>query len=147
MTQDTPAHNTTISIYYTYGLVTSNCRFPLPLCIFVLEYSQQNTVLQLISFQIDLVLCQCFFTECDNYVIEWRICASTNYAIVDSDNGWSPALIKSIIWCCMMTSSNWNIFGVTGPLCGKFTGHRWIPLTKAIGAEPWCFLCSEQTVK
>ena len=30
-----------------------------------------------------------------------------------------------------MTSSNGNIFRVTGPLCGKFTGHWWIPLTKA----------------
>ena len=30
----------------------------------------------------------------------------------------------------MMTSSNGNIFRVTGPLCGEFTGHRWIPLTK-----------------
>ena len=38
--------------------------------------------------------------------------------------------------CCIpcryliMTSSNGNIFLVTGPLCGVFTGHRWI-LTKA----------------
>ena len=31
----------------------------------------------------------------------------------------------------MMTSSNGNIFCVTGPLCGEFTGHRRIPLTKA----------------
>ena len=27
----------------------------------------------------------------------------------------------------MVTSSNGNIFRVTGPLCGKFTGDRWIP--------------------
>ena len=33
---------------------------------------------------------------------------------------------------CMMTSSNRNIFRITGPLCGEFTGHRWIPLTKAL---------------
>ena len=39
----------------------------------------------------------------------------------------------------MMTSSNENIFHVTGPLCGEFTGHRWIPLTKASDAELWCF--------
>ena len=41
----------------------------------------------------------------------------------------------------MMTSSNGNIVSVTGPLCvcvwggggggGEFTGHRWIPHTKA----------------
>ena len=35
----------------------------------------------------------------------------------------------------MMTSSNGNIFRVTGPLCGEFTGHRWIPLTKGSDAE------------
>ena len=35
----------------------------------------------------------------------------------------------------MVTSSNGNIFHVTGPLCGKSTGHRWIPITKASDAE------------
>ena len=48
----------------------------------------------------------------------------------------------------MMTSSNGNIFLFTGPLCGEFTGHRLIPLTKASDAELWLFLwsASEQTV-
>ena len=40
----------------------------------------------------------------------------------------------------MMMSSNGNIFRVTGPLCGEFTGHRWISLTKASDAELWCSL-------
>ena len=37
----------------------------------------------------------------------------------------------------------------TGPLCGEFTGHRLIPLTKASDAELWCCLWSvpEQTDK
>ena len=41
-------------------------------------------------------------------------------------------------WCqwqqdkIMMTSSNGNIFRVTGPLWGESTGHRWIPRTKAM---------------
>ena len=39
-----------------------------------------------------------------------------------------------------MTSSNRNIFRVTDPLCGEFTDHRWIPLTKASDEELWCFL-------
>ena len=39
----------------------------------------------------------------------------------------------------MMTSSNGNIFRVTGHLC---TGPRWIPHTKASDAELWCFLWS-----
>ena len=40
----------------------------------------------------------------------------------------------------MMTSSNGNIFRVTGHLCGKFTGPRWISHTKASDAELWCYL-------
>ena len=40
----------------------------------------------------------------------------------------------------MMTSSSGNLFRVTGPLCGEFTGHRWIPLIKASGAELLCIL-------
>ena len=49
----------------------------------------------------------------------------------------------------MMTSSNGNIFRVTGPLRGEPTGHRWIPLTKASDAEIWRFPWSapEQTVE
>ena len=48
-------------------------------------------------------------------------------------------------YCCehyMMTSSNGNIFRVTGHLCGEFTGSRWIPRTKASEAELWYFLWS-----
>ena len=46
-----------------------------------------------------------------------------------------------------------NIFRVAGPLWRKFTGYRWIPLTKASDAELWCFLSSapeqlvEQTIE
>ena len=39
----------------------------------------------------------------------------------------------------MMTSSNGNIFRVTGPLWGEFTGHRWIPHTRASDSELSCF--------
>ena len=42
----------------------------------------------------------------------------------------------------LKTSSNGNIFHVTGHLCGEFTGHRWIPRTKASDAELWWFLWS-----
>ena len=40
----------------------------------------------------------------------------------------------------MMTSSNGNIFRVTGPLWRESTGDRWIPLTKASDEELWRFL-------
>ena len=67
--------------------------------------------------------------------------------------GDSPLFPHCEIWISMMTSSNGNIFRVTGPLWGEFTGHRWIPLIKANDAELWCFLWSvpeptvEQTMK
>ena len=49
----------------------------------------------------------------------------------------------------MMTSSNENIFRVTGHLCGEVTGPRWISHIKASDAELWCFLwyTPEQTVE
>ena len=43
----------------------------------------------------------------------------------------------------MMTPSNGNIFRVTDPLCGKFTGHRWIPVTKARDTEIIWFFPNE----
>ena len=46
---------------------------------------------------------------------------------------------RSLENICLMTSSNGNIFRVTGHLCGEFTGHGWIPHTKASDAELWCF--------
>ena len=42
----------------------------------------------------------------------------------------------------MMTSLSGIIFGVTSPLWGEFTGHRWILLTRAGDAELWYFLWS-----
>ena len=39
----------------------------------------------------------------------------------------------------MMTSWNGDIFRVTGLLWREFTGHRWIPLTKASDVELCCF--------
>ena len=50
--------------------------------------------------------------------------------------------ITSGVRLTMMTSSNENIFRVTGHLYREFTGHRWVPRTKASNAELWCFLWS-----
>ena len=49
------------------------------------------------------------------------------------------AAVDSPLPLFMMTSSNGNIFRVTGHLCGEFTGPRWIPHTKTSDAELWCF--------
>ena len=56
-------------------------------------------------------------------------------------------------WRCMMTSSNGNIFLITGPLWEESTGHQWSPLTRASDVELWYFLSSaraqidEQTIE
>ena len=59
---------------------------------------------------------------------------------------WAKKLFDAVvckIWFIFMkTSSNGNIFRVTGHLCGEFTGPRWIPHTKASDAELWCFFWS-----
>ena len=52
----------------------------------------------------------------------------------------SRYLYLMCIWKFMMTSSNGNIFRVTGHLSEEFTSLRWIPCTKASDAELWCFL-------
>ena len=64
-------------------------------------------------------------------------------------------IIKCLRQCCrtMMTSSNGNIFRVTGPLCGEFTGPGELPtqrpvtrsfdvffdlrLNKRLSKQPW----------
>ena len=48
-------------------------------------------------------------------------------------------VIKLVVAVIMMTSSNGNIFHVTGHLCGELTGQRWFPRTKASDAELWYF--------
>ena len=45
-------------------------------------------------------------------------------------------------WRAAIMMIKWKLFPHTGPLCGEFTSHRWIPLTKASDAELWCFLWS-----
>ena len=62
----------------------------------------------------------------------------------DLDSGLTPTplYISMTRYMYMMTSSNGNFFRFTGPLCGEFTGHGWIPLAKASDAERWYFLWS-----
>ena len=59
----------------------------------------------------------------------WR-----KYAVVDANTHYSA-------WNCYDDVIKWKyMFRITGPLCWKFTGHRWIPFTKASDAELWGFL-------
>ena len=61
---------------------------------------------------------------------------------------WNTVLSHVQSFNVIMTSSNGNIFHITGPLWGESTGHGWIPFTKASDAELCCCLWSapKQTV-
>ena len=87
------------------------------------------------AFSTTIVLLGCFLKCLHN----WKWCMSWA-------NGLSPDYRAlgafTALQQFMMTSSNRNIFRVTGHLCGGFSGPRWIPRTKASDAELWCFLWS-----
>ena len=74
-----------------------------------------------------------------NYAARWTVNLVDRLHTKWQQLGWLPS--QSVPSPFMMTSSNGNIFRVTGHLCGEFTGPRWIPHTKASDAELWCFLC------
>ena len=69
----------------------------------------------------------------------WPYCAwfDKNIDIHKYFVGETPVRINSLL--SMMTSSNGDIFHVTRHLCREFTGHRWVPRTKASDAELWYF--------
>ena len=70
------------------------------------------------------------------------LCTDSIQGLFDSHFGFDACTWLTIKMIHMITSSNGNIFRITGPLCREFIGHRWIPLTKASDAELWCFLWS-----
>ena len=45
---------------------------------------------------------------------------------------WMLSVYSSTWWSFMMTSSNGNIFRVTGPLCGEFTGPGEFPTQRPV---------------
>ena len=53
---------------------------------------------------------------------------------------WVALLLYWLFSSFMMTSSNGNIFRVTGHRCTEYTGHQRIPRTKASDAKLWSFL-------
>ena len=72
----------------------------------------------------------------------------TGYALIYTNHG-SCSVAKPRHHFCMMTSSNGNIFRVTGLLWGETTGDWWISLTKAGDDELWYFLwrAPQQTIE
>ena len=70
---------------------------------------------------------------------DWPLCCKYMHWRLLRFGHQNEIFVKPAALLSMMTSSNGNVFRVTGPLCGKFTGHRWIPLTVASDSELWCF--------
>ena len=94
-------------------------------------------------------------TYCKKYGVFWWSCDTislklhfTEFFLINTNGGHEKCTrpfftlwqTKGYFGQSLMTSSNGNIFRVIGLLCGEFTGHRWIPQTKANDAELWCFL-------
>ena len=78
----------------------------------------------------------------DHYCLSTRYCRWLLYIWVSTLTLELRAHTYALWTVYMMTSSNGNLFRVTGHLCEEFTGPRWIPRTKASDAELWCFLWS-----
>ena len=88
----------------------------------------------------------------DGYPYVWEAKSMTmmifhTVCVFSPVNGTSPTCLMTYMTShalrafvsSMMTAPNGNIYRVTGPLCGEFSGHRWIPLTKNSDAELWYF--------
>ena len=82
------------------------------------------------------------FSRCRTYIIKIRWSWDRLVFIIGLHIETTLWWVDGVDGSTMMTSSNGSIFRVTGPLCGEFTGHWWIPLTKASDAELRCFLWS-----
>ena len=85
-------------------------------------------------------------TESRGFAILWHL-ALRHFMGCWNSRAWKENLLYSLWWCIIIISSWWRpqmetFFRVTSPLCGEFTGHRWIPRTKASDAELWCLLWS-----
>ena len=74
----------------------------------------------------------------ENVSIWWRhhdTCKCLGTALGYQQAQCRPHKTTCFVWFLCLSLSWWRLhmeafFGVTGPLCGEFTGHRWIPLTK-----------------
>ena len=91
----------------------------------------------------------------DQYINSWNEVEKCTYKYTVPYIRANELRFTLYVWRRNQLANSWwrhqmEIFSAfTGPLCGEFTGHRWIPLTKARDAELWCFLWSalEQTIK
>ena len=83
-----------------------------------------------------IILCECI-NNASHYTFACRL--TNGWILLSFKRRWiNGYAIQYMPGNNVMTSSNGNIFRVTGHLCGEFTGHRWIPPSKASDADIWC---------
>ena len=93
----------------------------------------------------------CYLGHCHPERIHYHcvICVFVPHTVFSfpssSSHAFSNLKKKNRLDTYVRTSSDGNIFRVTGPLWGEFTGDRWIPRTKASDAELWCKRLSKQS--
>ena len=77
---------------------------------------------------LDLWKAYCIWAPNMLWLVRWRLCYQWWHRwLMHFDRS---ILLNGVAYRnSMMTSYNGNIFRVTGPLCGKFNGIRWIPRT------------------
>ena len=121
-------------------------------CSFIHVTSQYNKIYIQISFRLNWYRLHSIYCHVCEFVSAVPF-PSKPFIALSLMGTWLMGIIalchafKILLLGDMMTSSNGNIFCVTGPLCGEFTSHLWILLTMASDVELWCFLWSapEQT--
>ena len=141
------------NIYTLYGVfrfkhVLRDLCDILSICILPCYISRKSTLL---LYKV-LWFCKCIYQQMPRYA--WRIDSLSYIYNLKLFAKWIQFVfvqnILSMDWnmpqLSMVTSSNWNISRLTGPLCGEFIGDWWIPRTKASDAELWYFFLSTRWI-
>ena len=95
-----------------------------------LSYKSEHTKKHILLNEIETILCKS--VSLIWYKFNWNLFQGFDSTVREH---WCSLWLGSCD--AMMTSSNGNIFRFIGPFCREFTGHQWIPLTKASDAELW----------
>ena len=131
--------------YFLSGIRKTLIRndFKQKLCTFQLHLMPFGVALPWYQIYVQVIYC---WNEWIHLVC-YSLCILYINTICNTERATTPTRVMKTPSNSMMTSSNGNLFRVTDHLCGEYTGHQWIPHTKASDAELWCFLWSASEYK
>ena len=116
-----------------------------------ISFCAKSASISLVDISVNIVVSKTYFRQKFQIELEF-ICAE--FHIFSTISKHDIAILVSIshgnrsLTPCAWTEYRhddvikWKHFPRYWPLCGEFTGHRWIPSKKASDAELWCFLWS-----